>query len=37
VFPLVDGFQQNLSVGQINMIWQLSTWQAVDADVEVLL
>ena len=37
MFPQVDGFQQRLSVGQIDVSWQLSTWQAVDADIKIPL
>jgi hypothetical protein len=25
MFPQMDGFEQSLSVGQIDVIWQLST------------
>jgi hypothetical protein len=37
LFPHVDGFQQSPSVYRIDVIWQLSTWQAVDSDPHVLL
>jgi hypothetical protein len=37
MFPDVDGFQQSLSVCRIDVIWQLSTRQAVDSDPHVLL
>jgi hypothetical protein len=37
LFPHVDGFQQSLSVGQIDVVWQLSTRQAVDSDPHLVL
>jgi hypothetical protein len=37
LFPHVDGFQQSLSVCRIDVIWQLSTRQAVDSDSHVFL
>jgi hypothetical protein len=36
LFPHVDRFQQRLSVGQMDVIWQVSTRQAVDSDPHVL-
>jgi hypothetical protein len=37
LFPHVDGFQQSLSVCRIDVIWQISTRQAIDSDPHVVL